>query len=848
MKQTSDIYSCARLPITDIYFQFHTSPKGLKDADVQKRLTLYGENILIKKQKTTVVKMFISQFTGPLLIILFFASTLSFFLGHTIDALIIFSMILLSGILNFIQEYHASKAIEKIQQKAATHSNVIRSGEEIEIYNQSLVPGDIIVLRSGDIIPADGRIIEDKDFFVNESALTGESFPLRKHSHPIEQQKVSLGELTSMVFSGGHVISGSATAVVVATGASTQFGQIAKDIAQDKGNNEFTKGIHTLSVLLLKTTTVFVLILFLGQLFYRQESFIEAVLFAIAIAVGITPELLPVILSVGMAKGSINMAKKGIIVKKLSAVPTIGSMDILCSDKTGTLTEDNIQVVQYTDIHGKESETVYSMGFLNSYFQTGIKNPLDEAILSYKSLHHREYKKLDEIPFDFQRRTLSIFLSKLHEKILITKGAPEAVVAKCTHVRIGKLNKKITDTYIRQIQEQYQALSEEGYRVIAVAIKDMPLNRNNVSKHDEHELTFLGFISFFDPPKEGIKTILRDLKEMNIHIKIITGDNEYVSQHICKHVGLPVYQTLLGTQIDSLDDAALKERAEQTQLFARFSPQQKERVIRILREKGHVVGYLGDGINDAPSLKMADVGISVSNAVDIAKESADMIVTHKSLAELKDAIIDGRKILGNTMKYVYMAVSGNFGNTVSYLIATFFLPFAPMLPKQILLGNLLYDISQIGIPIDHVDDEYITKPKRWNQKAVQLFMVIFGLTSSLFDIATFVTLLSLLKLSPIQFQTGWFLASITTQILVIHVIRTKKIPFLESIASPPLLIGGLVLLSAGWLLPFTPFAQYFSLQVLPVFVLAHIIAIVGGYLITTQLVKHWFFRFIEKNS
>lgn len=846
MKLLSSLADIAKQQGETILSELRSHISGLTSDEAQKRLITYGENAITTKKKLPIYIVFLQQFTSPLLIILFIATGFSIFLGEVIDATIIFLMILMSGVMNFIQEYHASKAVEKIQEKVRTHCAVLRDGKEVEIPITKVVIGDVVIVRSGDIIPADCRVLSVKDFFINESSLTGESYPIRKNELPLETTDNTLGSYTNLLFCGSHVISGSATAVVIKTGKETQIGKIATSINKTPEQNEFYNGIQKLSKLLLRTTAVFVTVLFLTQIFWRQESIITALTFAVAIAVGITPELLPVILSIGMAKGSVDMAKKGVIVKKLSAIPTIGSMTILCSDKTGTLTKDHIEVVEYTDINGKDSETVFHHGYINSFFQTGIKNPLDEAVLAYKSLHHKEYTKLDEIPFDFERRCLSILTARGNKHVLITKGAPETIISRCSSVAVGTTTKNKTKTHEEKMYEQYHSLSSHGYRVIAVASRELASNRNNVSKHDEHELTFLGFISFFDPPKEGLKAILKDIRSMHIEIKIITGDNELVTQHISEKVGLTIKGILLGSEVDALTDVQLQQKAISTTIFARFSPEQKERVIRILRHSGEVVGYLGDGVNDAPSLTTADVGISVNNAVDIAKESADMILTHKSLQELKDGILEGRKILGNTMKYVYMAVSGNFGNTVSYLVATLFLPFAPMLPKQILLGNFLYDISQITIPSDTVDREYIERPRRWDIVTIQKFMIVFGLISSMFDIFIFYILYSVLRVTPIQFQTGWFLFAVATQILVLHVIRTKHIPFLKSMPSLPLMLSTFLMILVAWILPFTPVADYISLQRLPVQILLYLMGVILSYVFVVEFTKRWFFKMIDK--
>ena len=820
-----------------------SSEKGLSHKEVEKRLEELGHNVLSEEKKLNIIFEFLSGFKNPLVLILLAAAIVSFVLGEVVNGAIIAVIVLMSASLNFFQEYRATQAAAKLKERVATQASVIREGVKQEINIENLTIGDLISLSSGDLVPADARIISSKDFFINESSLTGESFPVEKIEKKLESTQASLGELDNIVFFGTNVVSGSATAVIVKMGNQTEFGKIAQELVSAPTETEFTRGIKTFSFFIMKTTIFFVLFIFLFNAFFKHTSILDSFTFAVAIAVGLTPELLPMIMSVTMAKGSVNMAKKGVIVKKLAAIPDFGSMDVLCTDKTGTLTQDHIELVKYTDVFGVHSEKVLLHAYLNSFYQTGIKNPMDDAVISFKKIEDHGYEKIDEIPFDFVRKKMSVVVEKGSKRFLITKGAPEEVFRSATYyLKDGKkveLNTKVNE----KITKQYHAFSNEGYRVLAVAIKEIGGHRDVYSKNDETALELIGFVAFLDPAKKDVGEVLKELEAMGIEVKVITGDNELVTKKICDDVGLPIKGILLGHQIHSLTEDALRVMAEKTTIFARFSPDEKNRIILALQARNHVVGYLGDGINDAPSLKTADVGISVENAVDVAKESADMILTHKSLKDLQAGVLEGRKTFGNTMKYIMMGISSNFGNMLSVLGAVLFIPFLPMLPIQILLNNFMYDLSQITIPNDSVDREFIQKPKRWDMKFIRHFMIVFGSISSVFDFLTFFVLYSIFKSTAPEFQTGWFLESLATQTLVIYVIRTRKIPFLESVPSNYLMLSTVLVVLSGWVLPFTKIGEeFFRFAPLQAQLLTILFGIVICYLFTVELGKRLFYK------
>jgi P-type Mg2+ transporter len=830
----------AEIEVEDVLKELKSSAEGLSDTEAKKRLKKFGYNVLAKKKETNIFLEFLSHLKSPLILILLFAALVSAFLGEEMNSIIIIVIVSISMFLDFFQKHTAEQAINRLRERVKTTATVIRNGIKKEVNVSNICIGDVIFLSAGDFVPADARVISAKDFFVNQSSLTGESFPCEKISSKIELKDKSLDSLKNIVFMGTNVVSGYATAVVVKTGTNTEFGKISKKLVSRPIETEFEKGMKNFGYFIIRITMILVLFIFLFNSLVKHDIF-NSFMFSVAIAVGLTPELLPMIMSVTMAKGAQQMAKRGVIVKNLSSIPNFGSMDILCTDKTGTLTEDKIKLVKYVDVFGKDSEDVLLYAYLNSFNQTGIKNPLDQAILEFKKVDVSDYKKIDEIPFDFVRKRISVVVEKWKKRYLITKGAPEEVIKLCKYYDDNGKLVKISDDNKEEILKQYYELSKEGYRVLAVAVKQVKTKKRVYFEFDEQESKLVGFVAFLDPPKKDVKNVLRDLMKMGIEIKILTGDNEIVTKKICDEIGLNVKGILLGHEIDELTDDALRTKVENVTIFARFSPDEKNRIIHALKANGHTVGYLGDGINDAPSLKTADVGISVDNAVDVAKESADIILTNKSLNILKNGVLEGRKTFGNTMKYIMSGLSSNFGNMFSATGSVLMLPFLPMLPIQILLNNLIYDFSQITIPTDNVDEEFIQKPRKFNMSFIKKFMVVFGTISSIFDFLTFIILFWVFHAFGPTFQTGWFLLSLTTQTLVMFIIRTKK-PFFKSTPSKYLLLSSILCVLLGWSIVFTSFGRIFGFEVLPINIVFVIVGLVASYLTTVEIVKRLFYR------
>lgn len=836
-----ELIAFSKSDVGNAYDSLRTTANGLSEADANHRLMTHGPNKIAKEKELNIVLEFLSYFKSPLVIILLIASTVSASFGEMRNAIIIWIMILLSVTLDFFEEHSAGNAAKKLLEQVTITTIVIRNGKKVEIPSADVVPGDVLSLSAGNLVPADARIIQADDCFVNQSSLTGESLPVEKQSGVVMEKEVSLSEMSNILFLGTSIVTGTATAVVLKTGKDTEFGKIASTLVTKEEKSQFEQGITSFGYFIMKAIIFLVLIIFFLNTLINGDFF-ESFMFAVAVAVGVTPELLPMIMSITMARGSLRMSKKGVIVKKLSAIPSFGSMNILCTDKTGTLTEDNIELVMCTDPLGVKSDEVLKYGYLNSVFQTGIKNPLDQAVLNEGKLDIHEYKKTEEIPFDFHRKMLSIAVKGPEGDVLITKGAPEEVWKHCTSVQINGSSSEFTGELQKKTLEKYDLLSTQGYRVLAIGIKKIKDVKSQYTVNDETDLELIGYLAFLDPAKKGVKKVLKELNAIGVEIKIITGDNELVTQKICKDIELPIKGVLLGKDIESLTDDALRVKASQTTIFARFSPDQKNRIILALQSSGNVVGYMGDGINDAPSLRSADVGISVNNAVDVAKESADMVLTRKNLKILKEGILEGRKTFGNTMKYVLMGLSSNFGNMFSMIAAVTFLPFLPMLPIQILLNNLLYDFSQVTLPTDNVDADWIDKPRRWNFKYIKKFMIMLGPVSSFFDVATFLVLFYGFHASQAVFQTGWFIESLATQTLVIHFIRTKQIPFVQSKPGKWLVVSTLSAVTLGWIIPFTPVGAYFNFAPLPWTIMLSIVGIVAMYLVTVELLKRLFYK------
>ena len=839
-----DVFDVAKMEAATVLKHLKTRETGLNEGEARFRLEQLGENILAKEKKLSVFWELLSKFKSPLVILLFVAAGISAYFGEVVNAVIIALMIISSALLDFFEEHNAGQAVKKLLETIKMTAAVVRAGKQREIKIAQICAGDIILLNSGDLVPADARVIFAKDFFVNQSALTGESIPCEKIERPVETDHKTFAELENIVFAGTNVISGSASVVVIGTGGNTEFGKIAGSLSRTEEKSEFEDGIVHFGFFIMKIILFLVMFIFLFNAIFRHQI-LDSFLFAVAIAVGVTPELLPMIMSITMSRGALKMAKKGAIVKKLSAIPSFGSMDILCTDKTGTLTEGKIALVKYVDSSGNNSEKVLEYAYLNSFHQTGIENPLDKAVIDYKKLDIGHYKKIDEIPYDFIRKRMSVVVEDGGDRLMISKGAPEEIFACCSSYSYNGETHPFGAEERSKANQYYEQLSREGYRVLALAIRKVDKEKKLFLKEDECGLEFRGFIAFLDPPKAGVRKNLEGLEKIGITIKIITGDNELVTKKICEEINLPYRGVMLGEEVKNLSAEALRRRVENVTIFARFSPADKNRVILALRANGHVVGYLGDGINDAPSLRTADVGISVNNAVDVAKESADIVLVRKNLQILKDGVIEGRKVFGNTMKYIMMGLSSNFGNMFSAAGAVIFLPFLPMLPVQILLNNFIYDVSQLTIPTDNVDEDWVIKAKRWNIGFIKRFMLFIGPISSIFDFCTFFLFFYVFRVSAGIFQTAWFMESLMTQTLVIHFIRTKKIPFLQSKPSLPLLLSTFSAVAIGWIIPFTPVGGFFGLVPLPPYMLLAIVGIVAVYLFIVEIGKRIFYRHNE---
>jgi len=836
-----DIFEYAVAETDAVLLSLKSSKLGLSENEARRRLGKEGANVLSGKKKAHLMKRILKLFSSPLILILSAAAIISLFFNGTTNAIIIAVMILLSVALDFFEENRAEKTVNSIIDSVKVKIMVLRSGEKKEIAAEEVCCGDVLDLVAGDVIPADCRLIASKDFFINQSALTGESFPAEKNDAKCSAEIKSVTDATNLIFAGTYVVSGYAQAVVVATGVKTEYGKIAVELNAEESHSEFETGIRKFGVLIVKITLLLVLFIFVVNLLLHGK-FLESFLFSIAIAVGVTPELLPMIMSVTMSRGSMKMAQKGVIVKRLVAIPNLGSMDVLCTDKTGTLTEDKIVLVKHIDIAGNESENVWLSAYFNSYYQSGAKNPLDTAILDHQKVNLKNIKKISEIPFDFLRKRVSVAISQNKTDRFITKGAPEEIFKICSTYDAAGASRAFDANALSVAKKYYEELSRDGFRVLAVAEKTIADGNRNFTKNDERNLQLKGFVAFFDPPKADAFETLKEMRRIGVQVKVLTGDNELVTKKICHEIGLPVTGIMLGKSIHSLSDAELKKKVEKTTIFARFTPEEKNRVIRMLRLNGHVVGYLGDGINDAPSLKTADVGISVNNAVSAAKETADIVLKYKNLQVLKDGIIEGRRAFGNTMKYIMMGLSSNFGNMFSAAGAILFLPFLPMLPIQILLNNFLYDFSQVTIPLDNVDSEWIDKPKRWDINYIKRFMYVTGPVSSLFDIATFLIFFYVLKTPESVFQTVWFLESIATQTLVIHFVRTRKTPFFQSSASKWLVASTFGVVAIAWIFPYTPLAAFFHMVPLSLNMLLIIAVIVVLDLLVLEAAKRVFYK------
>ena len=819
------------------------SEQGLSSAEANRRLGQFGPNEPAPMRSTAGVVQLLLFFVNPLVIILLFSSVLAGVLGDLVSATLIATMVVLSVSLNFVQTFRSQRAADRLRAQVTPTATVLRDGTWREVSRREVVPGDVIQLSAGDLVPADARLLQARDLHVQQAALTGESLPAEKEAMDDVGPAASLAETHNVVLLGTSVVSGTATAVIVATGARTAFGDIVSRLAKRAPETEFDRGLRRFSFLIMRAVIFLVLFVVVVNLAFHRPA-LESLLFALSLAVGLTPEFLPMITTITLGQGAQRMSQQKVIVKHLAAIQNFGSMDILCSDKTGTLTTGELVLDQSIDPLGHPSDRVLLLAYVNSMFETGIQSPLDAAILRHDHPDATSYQKLDEIPFDFERRRSSIVTANDAHRLLIAKGAPESVLQVSTQYEVAGTVLALDAPTRLLCETTYQTLSAKGYRTLAVAYRAVPAQ---VAYHtaDEVDLTLAGFLAFFDPPVEGATDVLEALRRDGVEVKILTGDNDLVARHICEQVGLDGKHIVLGDDLDHMTDTALQHVAEQTSVFARVSPAQKNRIMLALKARKHVVGFLGDGINDAPSLHVADVGISVATAVDVAKDAAEIILMERSLTVLHRGVLEGRKAFGNVMKYLLMGTSSNFGNMFSMAGATLFLTFLPMLPTQILLNNFMYDLSQVTIPTDNVDETFIVKPRRWDIGLIRDFMVFIGPISSIYDFLTFWVMLVVFHAgeSPghALFHTGWFVESLATQTLVLFVIRTSGNPF-RSRPSRPLAITVIAIVVVGMLLPFTPLAKPLGFVPLPPLFFLFLLVATSTYLLLVEVGKRVLMR------
>lgn len=829
------------LDVDAVIARLNASINGLTITQAQQRLQEYGRNSLQGKSKITPLKMFLGQFKSPIILILIFATLVSAFVQDWVDAAIILGIVFASAILSFVQEYSANNAAEKLRAQIHITTRVIRAGKEQTIPNEEVVVGDIVLLSGGNLVPADGIVLEAKDFFVNEAVLTGETYPVEKKPGKVELNAV-LHERTNCVFMGTSVRSGTAKVLITETGTRTFFGQIASRLTLRTPETEFERGVRRLGYLLTEVMFILVVGIFALNVFFHKPV-LDSLLFSLALAVGLTPQLLPAIININLSKGSQAMAKQDVIVRRLSSIENFGSMDILCTDKTGTITEGVIRLDHAYDVQGQDSEVVRRAAWLNAHFQNGMVNPLDEAIITTIQDEERAARKIDEIPYDFVRKRLTIVVEENGVRTMISKGAYMQVLEVCTTLEINGAIQNLSDEWRKKLQELYGEWSEQGYRVLGIAHR-VVIEKTNYGRDDEQNMVFIGFLLFFDPPKPGVLETIQRLKDIGVQIKIITGDNKLVARHTALAIGIANPLILSGDEINNLGDEALWHMAEKIDIFADVDPNEKERIILALKKTGHVVGYMGDGINDAPSLHSADVGISVANAVDVAKESADFVLLKHDLAVLERGIREGRKTFANTLKYVFMATSANFGNMFSVAGASLFLPFLPLLPTQILLINFLTDFPEMTIATDNVDPIYVEKPHRWNIHFIRRFMLVFGPLSSIFDYLTFGLMLFAVKAHEATFQSGWFIESVLSAALVVFTLRTR-LPVFHSRPSHWMLLATGMVGIVTLLIPYTPLGKLFNFKPLPPIALLGIFAIILVYFTTAEITKRWFFHRYE---
>ncbi|WP_410507082.1 magnesium-translocating P-type ATPase [Methanosarcina hadiensis] len=828
-------------PASDMLQELQTTAEGLKSSESSERFKKYGANILKPKKRSDTLTLLFSQFKSPITLILLFAAGLAFFLHEPTDTIIIAAIILISSLLGFWQEKGAADAFEKLLATVQIKAAVLRDGEETEISVEEIVPGDIIILNAGDMIPADCLILDSNDLFVNESTLTGETYPIEKTAGVLKAE-TPLAKRTNSLWMGTSVISGTGKVLAVSTGKGTEFGKISDRLKLRPPETEFEKGISHFGYFLMEVTMLMVITIFAINIYFHR-SILDSLLFSLALAVGLTPQLLPAIISVNLSHGARDMAQKKVIVKRLASIENLGSMNILCSDKTGTLTEGELQLHSYQDLEGEQNEKLLLYAILNAYYQKGFENPIDRAILEQNKFDLTLYGKLDEIPYDFIRKRLSILVSKTGNNLMITKGALSSILEICSLAEIEPGKSVEISGLKERIEQQFEEFSEKGFRTLGVAYREMG-QQKIIKKEQETGMTFLGFLFLFDPPKPDIIKTIESMEQLGISLKVITGDNRFVAANISREIGLKNSRIITGSELDKMSSEALMKQVNDTDVFAEVEPRQKEHIILALKKNGNVVGYMGDGINDASALHAADAGISVDSAADVAKDAADIVLMEKSLDALVEGVNEGRKTFANTLKYIFMATSANFGNMFSMAGASLFLPFLPLLPTQILLINLLTDFPEMTIATDAVDREMVEKPRRWDIGFIRKFMLVFGITSSVFDYLTFGVLFLLLPGMTERFRTGWFVESVISASMIVLVIRSRK-PFFRStpgkyLLASTLLVGGLTLC-----FPFTSLAALFGFKPLPISVILIIIAIVGLYILTAEIIKKIFYKRIK---
>jgi len=831
------------LSVDDALHRLSCCLNGLTDKEANERLKQYGPNTIKSKKRVSTVVLFLSQFKSPITLLLIAAALLSAALGDVTDTVIILVIVLISSMLSFWQEKGAANAVDELLKLVQLNCTVLRDSGKKEIPMEQIVPGDIVYLTAGDIIPGDSLIIESQEIFVDEAAFTGETYPVEKSSC-ILPADLQLSKRSNSLFMGSHVISGKATALVIKTGRQTEFGKISSDLQHKAPETDFERGIRKFGYMLMEVTLLLVFVIFAVNV-YLHKPVLDSFLFSLALAVGLTPQLLPAIISVNLSTGARRMARKQVIVKRLSSIENFGSMNILCSDKTGTITEGKVKLKDALDIDGNHNDKVLQYAWLNASLQQGFHNPIDAAICQSHQQKSGTFIAITEVPYDFNRKCLTVQVTNGIETIAITKGALNAILNICNKIETSKGIKNLAD-YNKQIDEQYQQLSSSGFRTLGVAYKNTD-KEYKVTREDEQNMIFLGFIAMFDPPKAEIDATIVKLNELGVSLKIITGDNALVAKSLALHVGLIDPNILTGTQLHKMSNVALIHKAKSVDIFAEVEPDQKERIIAILKRSGCVVGFMGDGINDAPALHIADVGISVNTAVDVAKEAADIVLLSNSLDVLVDGIVEGRKTFTNTMKYIFMATSANFGNMFSMAGASLLMPFLPLLPKQILLTNLLTDFPEMAIATDKVDDINVQSPQRWDLSFIRRFMVIFGLLSSVFDYLTFGLLLFIMHSKEKAFQTGWFTESVISAILIVLVVRTR-LPFFKSLPGKLLSVATILVLVFVLLIPALPLANWLGFTSLPLQYYWWMLLIVALYLFSAELAKRWFYHSLKKRA